>query len=60
MAVWFVCTNFPKDMLLTFDREWDNLIGKYPRVLLVTCALDGNNKILPVAYDIIENERYDT
>lgn len=34
-----------------------HLLGKDPETLLVACTLDSNNKLLHVAYAVVENER---
>lgn len=44
--------------LLTVDRT--HLLCKYHAVLLVACDLDGNNKLLSVAYVVVDTKRYET
>lgn len=41
--------------LLIVERT--HLLGKEPETLLVACTLDNNNKLLHIAYAVVENER---
>ena len=38
--------------LLTVDGT--HLFGKYTGIILIACVVDGNNKLLPIAYGIVE------
>lgn len=33
------------------------MLEKYPDILLVVCVIDGNNKMLLVAYAVVEIEK---
>lgn len=35
-------------------------LATHPGGLSIACALDVNNKMLPIAYNVVENKRYDT
>lgn len=39
------------------DSVGTHMLEKYPDILLVVCVIDGNNKMLLVAYTVVEIEK---